>query len=1339
MDDSGIELQGPNPTSPALSSAFSSDISSGDEQDDVERPNQASGADDDDDANQAADAKDNDDDGDDDTERVQAKVIIGENVNLSRKYEGYLTIDNDEIVSREDKIDALISLLKLPHIYTLSADTQFEILQEKYPWIDDEDGEIDQFQLEEIQEVVQNMTAVEQRQMYDTTSVYDEDNAEEKEKHVLQPVQLKSMRRYRKMLNNDKQYVCDACGVVLEYKKDKKKHTLKKSKAWRGYRCAQSEKEYIFHNRLCVKLRKAKEFIRDEVYHFEVDKDPLAYVARMQIDFMRDEQLDGEFRPLQFYTTFDESQKSKVKWTRNIRKYYRECVNTDLRGFDIDEGDRFEQIPVAIKYLDMREFAIPMFHFLMRSVQIKDFPLFWQLIKFFTSYINTPKLIRLLKEYSPVVFGLHDDTHTGDSSANNELIDFLTVLCEGALYPIATCLYISAYLEENGEAYWNDEETEVLSRHFRNMASSIIDEIESEHLVAIILETPTNIFPDAEDDADGAKGLSVMDIALEYEMLKFLQNQKIMKLATSLWYERKIIHPHKVLGTELAFADLFKRLWNQPAKFYFSPSGLNIIRLGLFCTHLILFSYVTMKLRYNLVNVANSNAENLLWLFNIAAIIYEFYRCVLGVGPRNYFSIFYNVFEFVKALLWVLLFVLKFVYPVDCTTLTTSGFVRSDFTDNFGGAVDALEDALLDDNDAAAAGADSNMLFFSSTQADASLDCADVELRNSNQVESYMILWSVQCILFWLTPLFYLQRTETTGPLLHIIGLMTRDMMNFLLLAGIFWIGVSFAIFYVVNEDLKAYESEEGDSELTGPSSLGDLSSCIFYGFLMILGQQDWDSISNTSELIGLERSLLLDFYSALTAVVGTVLLLNLLIAMLSTTFADVSEVSALQVNYIRVTQSYAAARDISLIPPPLNYFAFMLMAVWFIVDLLVTVCTARTKMLNDWYFTPLNRTVFSAGDFVEYRDYDDDDADGGGSGGGGEKTAVSSGFVQHQRNNEWAQIQIANKIKHVHKDDILSIHKSILTDRLSDADANGLCASITTSGRYYCKYCRYLFHGDQVGNMEQISDLFSLYGEILDEDDIGKLSNMLGERRSAGKRRKKKKMAAAAATATTTVDEEENDRADVVRDYNRNLRTQGVAQLCPQCYRPFYCSEDHSDEVRRLQYLGEVCSFWVFMIILWVPLLLAFMIPAIFSRILQIATGKKNLGGQDNQEQKDSVKLARKIKMSQSNDDYRQKVVKTFEDVRPATDYVNNVTSNMGKIHKKIRETREEDEDDNLVTQVQEQIDNKKLEFTPMQAREQMAELNRAYRVTMNKLNIILSRIKKGKKGKHKQGSKLA
>eukprot|EP01083_Nonionella_stella_P164217 542904_1 len=1217
---------------------------------------------------------------------IVAKVIIGEDVTLSRKYEKYLTIENHEIVDRQDKIDALILQLKLPHIYTLHDDEQYGIIQNKYSWIDDEDGEIDQFQYEEIQEVVHHMTSIERRHMYDTmaSKLYEDKEGEgdekEREKYRFMPAKLKTLNRYVKMRDEGVACVCSGCGVLLfESKSTKKKLSKKKfnkkyGKTWRGYICRETGREVIFHNRLCVKFRKAKEWIRDAVYARDLALGYTDQPTRMQIDFLKsNEGLSASLQPSQFYTTFDESEKKRVNYKHNIRWYYAECVSTDLRGYDIDEGDRFSLIPVEIKYLDQREFAIAMFEWLMLEVQIKEFTLFWMFLKFSASYINTPKLISLLKEHSPVLFPLHDGT---DPDKKNELIEFLTIICEGALYPIATCLYIAAYLKDNGDLYWNESETEILSKHFRNMANTIIDEIESEHLVAIILETPTNVYDD--DEGEEADGLSVIDIAIKYKMLRFLQNVKISRIATTLWYDRRIIHPSVHFGDELSFFDLFARLAQTPATFYFSPSGLNIIRFMLYALYLMLFSWVTFARRYTYDQEGiGRGSHTYLWIYNIASILYEFYRMLSRI--KTYFASFRNITEFTKVVIWIVLFFIRFIYSSDVANIDCVYVIRS--ADPF--YIDC--GISLRQNNRTRSIECEKLVY-----REDPYDCSQYARHNELITEVYMALWAVQCVLFWLTLLFYLERTRTVGPMLRMISLMVRDMFNFLFLMIVLWFSISFAIYYIIGDDLQA------DDEVLAHKQLNsDISSTLFYGVLIMFGQQEWDALPHNHDAVSPFRSDLLAGVVAFGAFAGTVLLLNLLIAMLSNTYNEVSELSVLEVNYTRISASYAASRDITLIPPPLNYLAFALMSLWFLCDTLLTACSARTKMLNDWFFTPLNRRVFSAGDFITYKDVEDGDR-------------IKQGYVKFCYTSEIAEIQVGSVTKFIHQDNILRIHKNIVTD--IPQTTTGLCI---TGGRFYCKYCRYFFHGNQVGNVEQITNLFKYYGIRLDDDDTGKLSNMLNETnartnvRSKRSRRRKQKKQVDLKEATRTL----------------SLRQLGVAQLCPQCYRAFYCSSDHCDEVQRAQYLSEICSFAVFMLCMYLPLCVLFAIPAAISYVVQILIGKQQLfGGAKAKRQKQEKKLAKKIKMSQINDKYRRLVVRNFDDIRPTNEYVESITIRLNKLHKKIRESQIDDEEDNIVTQMHQEMQLAHLTLTPKECTIRMKRLKQLYREWCDKLDRILN-----------------
>merc|ERR1712129_223133 len=173
------------------------------------------------------------------------------------------------------------------------------------------------------------------------------------------------------------------------------------------------------------------------------------------------------------------------------------------------------------------------------------------------------------------------------------------------------------------------------------------------------------------------------------------------------------------------------------------------------------------------------------------------------------------------------------------------------------------------------------------------------------------------------------------------------------------------------------------------------------------------------------------------------------------------------------------------------------------------------------------------------------------------------------------------------------------------------------------------------------------------------------------------------------------------------------------------------------LQYLSEVCSFWVFMLLLYVPLLVAFAIPAFVSYIFQIIIGRASILGQKDKLQKQQARLSKKIKTSQNNDKYRAFVVDNFNQHRPLKDYVAMITERLNYLHKKIRETTQDDEEDNIVTVAQQKIQLRKLELTPKEIRQRMTVLKALHKQWLARLDSLIAKIQtiNEKKAKIKMG----
>ena len=154
------------------------------------------------------------------------------------------------------------------------------------------------------------------------------------------------------------------------------------------------------------------------------------------------------------------------------------------------------------------------------------------------------------------------------------------------------------------------------------------------------------------------------------------------------------------------------------------------------------------------------------------------------------------------------------------------------------------------------------------------------------KVEIYMFLWAIQCILFWLSVMGYLQRSSSYGPLLKMIGLMVVDVLNWLLLWGLLLASTTAMVFTIVSTDLEDYEEGEDEAGFGGA-----ITTSFLYSVQTLFGQQDWLDVAgaNDEEYLGNARAYLLEYTVLIGTFVGTVILLNLLIAMLVARYNHVS------------------------------------------------------------------------------------------------------------------------------------------------------------------------------------------------------------------------------------------------------------------------------------------------------------------------------------------------------------------------------------------------------------------------------------------------------------------
>ena len=358
--------------------------------------------------------------------------------------------------------------------------------------------------------------------------------------------------------------------------------------------------------------------------------------------------------------------------------------------------------------------------------------------------------------------------------------------------------------------------------------------------------------------------------------------------------------------------------------------------------YLFLFSFITYDLVYN-YTTSQSVLEVVLWICSFGYVTNEVIEFI--DSPGEYFSTFTNYFDILISFCWTILFFLRFVYNPDSQLKYTP---------------------------------------------DGELD----ETRTRNQVlpEIYMAAWSLLCVLLWSRVVSLLQISRGPGPLIRMIMNMLKDIVNFFSICALFLIGFSFASYYIIAKGMDNVKvllifflmfclSFIGSMCFCGfcglnvdlmdvdDVKLGTLSSVSLYIFQTLLGQQDWEKLDSVEGQFDSNRSNMVLSLVLLFSVIGSILLLNLLIAMMASTYEAVKEKSNSELNKQRIEKTFELDRARNVIPPPLNVIAFVMYGYWASFELMAWVLTFGHKQWNEEYMCPLNKgkTQYSVGDTVYF------------------------------------------------------------------------------------------------------------------------------------------------------------------------------------------------------------------------------------------------------------------------------------------------------------------------------------------------------------------------------------
>ena len=572
-----------------------------------------------------------------------------------------------------------------------------------------------------------------------------------------------------------------------------------------------------------------------------------------------------------------------------------------------------------------------------------------------------------------------------------------------------------------------------------------------------------------------------------------------------------------------------------------------------------------------------------MWCCNAGYILYELLEWESKGAQYFAMDSLINIFDTIISVNWIILFVLRVM----------AGAIPALTGENYYGEP-PLDPTI-----------DRNLTQVIGTSAETRTDPA---VRNERYTILYMALWSIQIIILWVRIVGLLQRTEMMGPLLRMMIYVAKDILQFLILVVAISTGFLWAVYYIVGGDIDRdvtcdalLEEYQWDDCEEASEAINSVRGITIYLIQTLLGQQDWE-VLDTNELYGFERgrAQLLTMCILGYVICGTILSLNMLIAIMTTSFDLLNEEAKQQLAFLRVETTYDLAHRGRMMPPPYNIFV---LAVWLLITLvngLIKIlscgkCKLNLDGINPLYINCLRR---------------------------GSQHGYSSSIIKRENNKSQrnysvskAKEDIKNKLQRLEtksnldndKDDNNDLNKlkpdnkSAMTlrfDAFSELFEEIDSLADDTKKRY-CKHCYCRMRNVKDGKIDDYFEFFTSSSE----QGGGSSHNTFGL-----------------------------DKDDM-RMIKRLFR---YCALCPQCFRPYSVwtkpqkgnknnnnnnnnnqsssssSDDNEQQAMSRESIGDlgtdrydrhhvlvdVISCYFFLLLVWIPLVIIMFVPAMFSRL---------------------------------------------------------------------------------------------------------------------------------------------
>eukprot|EP00484_Ammonia_sp_Unknown_P014069 CAMPEP_0197080372 /NCGR_PEP_ID=MMETSP1384-20130603/214092_1 /TAXON_ID=29189 /ORGANISM="Ammonia sp." /LENGTH=484 /DNA_ID=CAMNT_0042519255 /DNA_START=85 /DNA_END=1539 /DNA_ORIENTATION=- len=288
---------------------------------------------------------------------------------------------------------------------------------------------------------------------------------------------------------------------------------------------------------------------------------------------------------------------------------------------------------------------------------------------------------------------------------------------------------------------------------------------------------------------------------------------------------------------------------------------------------------------------------------------------------------------------------------------------------------------------------------------------------------------------------------------------MMSSLMDFALIVIIMMGGVSLALAFIVGPDKGLSIGVDGSTdgyvecEEDPSKAFTSLASVSLFVFQILLGQTEWE-LAASNPCLSSNRSRLVQTYVIFFSVLGSVLLLNLLIAMMASIYENRRQVTSKDVNFSRTEETYQLAHRNALISAPFNLPAYAISILVELITLIVLTCSGGKYVFDIFSLVPvsLNYTKTKK-----------------------EKDINESKLSKSCRNIARCCCSFIRRVEDIAPDE-------------KDTYVKNVYFNYGDGGRRFCRYCRTMI--TKSGDIDDFFELFINYR--LDEDDVKLMKRLM-------------------------------------------------------------------------------------------------------------------------------------------------------------------------------------------------------------------------------------------------------